>query len=95
MQSVTTMLIMSVLLLAGCVSSAVDDNYGRAVTQMRDAQVYDRSTLNPPGDHAVQGIDPESAGRAIEALRADTADRGAVRKGTPVAVSSQQGGGSP
>ena len=63
-----------VMLLASC-ASAVDRNYGKAVHQMVRAQVYSPETLRQASDSAVEGVDPDSAKAAVDAMRKDTADR--------------------
>jgi hypothetical protein len=63
-----------VMALGGCVS-AVDRNYGKAADQMVRAQVYRPETLQQPLGSAVEGVDPDSAKSAIDALRKDTAER--------------------
>jgi|SRR5579883_36878 hypothetical protein len=64
----------SVVGLGGCVS-AVDRDYGKAVHQMVAAQVYHPQTLREPSDRAVEGVDPDSAKAALDAMRKDTAER--------------------
>jgi hypothetical protein len=63
-----------VMTLGGC-ASAVDRNYGKAVHQMVAAQVHDPQTLRQPSDSAVEGVDPDTAKAAVDALRKDTAER--------------------
>lgn len=64
----------SLTALGGCVS-AVDRDYGKAVHQMLVAQVYHPETLRQSSDSAVEGVDPDSAKAAVEAMRKDTAER--------------------
>lgn len=65
---------LSVLELGGC-ASAVDRNYGKAVHQMVAAQVDRPETLRLPLGGTVEGVDPDSAKAAVDALRKDTAER--------------------
>ncbi len=79
--------------LAACATSAVNENYGKAVEQMLRAQTYNPATLNNPSDRAVESMDPESAKTAIDSMRKDTPDRSAVLSGVPISV-TKSGGGS-
>ena len=63
-----------VIALGGC-ASAVDRNYGKAVKQMVRAQVYRPETLQQVSDSTVEGVDPDSAKAAVDAMRKDTAER--------------------
>jgi hypothetical protein len=65
---------LTVLSLGGC-ASAVDREYGKAVHQMVAAQVYRPETLRQPSDSTVEGVDPDSAKAAVDAMRKDTAER--------------------
>ncbi len=64
----------SVTILGAC-ASAVDREYGKAVHQMVTVQVYRPETLHEMVDRAVEGVDPDSAKAAIDAMRKDTAER--------------------
>jgi len=55
--------------LAGCETSRVEQEYGEAVRQMINAQVYDPSTLTSPSAKPVEGADPDMVNSAIEAFR--------------------------
>ena len=94
MRSMPLLILLSAATLAGCAASAVDENYGHAVAQMRDAQIYDRSTLNGQADRAVEGVDPDAAALAIDSLRKDAPDRATVRHNAAINVSTPSGGGS-
>jgi hypothetical protein len=65
---------LSMLTLGGC-ASAVDRDYGKAVHQMVAAQVYHPETLRQPSPNAPEGVDPDSAKGAVDAMRKDTAER--------------------
>ena len=65
---------MSVMTLGGC-ASAVDREYGKAVHQMVGAQVYHPETLRQPSTNTPEGVDPDSAKAAVDALRKDTGER--------------------
>ncbi len=60
--------------VGGC-ASAVDREYGKAAHQMVAAQVYHPETLRQPSESAVEGVDPDSAKAAVDAMRKDTAQR--------------------
>jgi len=61
--------------IGGCTSSAVDRDYGKANKQLVQAQVYRPETLSQPSDRPVEGVDPDSAKAAVDAMRKDTAER--------------------
>ena len=85
------------LLLGGCAgTSLVDQDLGKAQAQMIRNQVYNPSTLQGPQDKPVEGIDPDSAKAAIDAMRKDVSDRGA-KQDVAAALGAQQGqaSGSP
>ena len=65
---------MSVMTLGGC-ASAVDRDYGKAVQQMLAAQVYHPETLRQPSANTPEGVDPDSAKAAVDAMRKDTGER--------------------
>jgi hypothetical protein len=56
-------------LLVGCESNRTESEYGQAVRQMINAQVYNPATLTTPSDKPVEGADPDMVINAIEALR--------------------------
>jgi len=72
---VATAVAASALMIGGCTSSAVDREYGKATHQMVQAQVYRPETLSQPSDRPVEGVDPDSAKAAVDAMRKDTAER--------------------
>jgi len=65
---------LSVMTLGGC-ASAVDREYGKAVHQMVTMQVDHPETLRLPLGGTVEGVYPDSAKAAVDALRKDTAER--------------------
>ena len=81
-------------LAAGCAASAVDENFGKAVAQVRRAQVNDPTTLTGNQDRPVEGIDAEAAKLAIESLRKDTPERTSIKRPIMINVGTQNGGGN-
>jgi len=73
------------LLLAGC-ASMVEENFGKAQAEMIRNQVYNPSTLQGSQDKPVEGIDPDSAKAAIDAMRKDLPDRSNVKRDVAVTV---------
>lgn len=74
---------LTVLLIGGCAGrGAVDREYGKATHQMVRAQVYHPETLSQPSNAPVEGVDPDSAKAAVDAMRKDTAERAHAQ--TPV-----------
>jgi hypothetical protein len=82
---------LSVLTLDGCVS-AVDREYGKAVHQMVTVQVYHPETLWQKSDSSVEGVDPDSAKAAVDAMRKDTSERTHTQQ--PVIFTYGTSGGS-
>lgn len=66
---------LSALTIGGCAGSAVDREYGKATREMVRAQVYRPETLSRQSDAPVEGVDPDSAKAAVDAMRKDTAER--------------------
>jgi PBP1b-binding outer membrane lipoprotein LpoB len=93
MQYAYLSVLLSAAVLSGCASSAVEDNFGKAVAQMRRAQTSNPATLTGSQDRPVEGIDPEGATMAIESMRKDTPDRAAVKRDILINVGTQQNGG--
>ena len=86
-------LLLSAAVLTGCASNAVDENFGKAVAQMRRAQTSNPATLTGNQDRPVEGIDPEAATLAVESMRKDTPDRTAVKRDILINVGAQQSSG--
>jgi hypothetical protein len=86
--------VLSAVALSGCESTAVEDNFGKAVTQMKRAQTNNPATLTGSQDKPVEGIDAEAATVAISSLRKDTPERAAVKRDILINVGTQSGGGS-
>ena len=81
------------LLLGGC-ASLVDENFGKAQAQMIRNQVYNPGTLQGSQDKPVEGMDPDAAKAAIDAMRKDVPDRSNVKHDVGVTVGTQQGQGN-
>ena len=79
-------------LLAGCASNNVEKNFGKAVDQVKRAQVADPGTLNGNQDQVVEGLDPEAAHVALDSLRKDTPPRAEVKRDILINVGTQNGG---
>jgi hypothetical protein len=94
MRLIPLLILLPAALLAGCETSAVNEDYGKAVEHVREAQIYDRSTLNGQADRPVESVDPETAKLAIDSLRKDTPDRATVRHDAGISVSTPAAGGS-
>lgn len=59
--------------LAGCASSAVQENYGSAAASLITAQTANPDTLANPSTAIVTGVDGEYAYRVIDEMRKDVA----------------------
>jgi len=95
---------LSAVLLSGCgslgaayppprASTAVEDNFGKAVAQMKGAQTSNPATLTGSQDQLVEGVDADAATLAIESLRKDTPERAAVKRDILINVGTQQSSG--
>jgi hypothetical protein len=98
MRTIWVFTFMSALVLCGCQSTvrestAVEDNLGKAVAQMRREQTSNPATLTGSQDQPVDGVDPEVAATAIESMRKDTPERAAVKRDILINVGTQQSSG--
>ena len=84
--------LVSAFLLVGCESTAVEDNMGKSVAQLRRDQTSNPATLTGSQDQPVEGIDPESAMHAVESMRKDTPERATVKRDIMINVGTQIGG---
>ena len=100
MRHINFSVFLATLMLNGCQSTpvrestAVEDNFGRAVADMRRAQTSNPATLTGSHDQAVEGIDPDSATLAIESMRKDTPERATIKRDIMINVGTQNGGGN-
>jgi hypothetical protein len=92
MRTIHLCALVSTLLLSGCESTAVEDNMGKSVAQMRRDQTSNPATLTGSQDQPVEGVDPESATHAIESMRKDTPERATVKRDIMINVGTQSGG---
>ena len=86
--------LVSALLLSACESTAVEDNMGKAVAQMKHDQISNPATSIGPNDAPVAGMDPESANNALENMRKDQPNREAVRRDILINIGAKQGSGN-
>jgi guanyl-specific ribonuclease Sa len=92
--TILTALLTTAMLGACASNSAVEQNLGKAVAQMRHDQVSNPSTLTGPQDQPVVGVDPEVADEGIKAMRKDTPERATIKRDIMINVGTQQGAGS-
>ncbi len=57
------------VLVSGCETSRVEEEHGRAVRQMINAQTYDVKTLTNPSAAAVEGADPDMVNAALTVFK--------------------------
>ncbi len=86
-------LVLLAAVLSSCASTAVKDNFGKAVAQMKRAQTSNPATLTGSQDRPVEGIDPDAANTALESMRKDSADRAVVKRDVMINVGNQQNNG--
>jgi hypothetical protein len=84
--------VLSAIVLDGCASSAVDENFGKSAAQIIRSQTYDASTLRSPSGAPVEGIDPDLGKAAIDSMRKDVPDRSGVKHDLQVKAGTQQSG---
>jgi len=94
MRTIQICALVSALLLSACESTAVEDNMGKAVAQMKRDQISNPATSIGPNDAPVEGMDPESANNALESMRKDVPERAAVKRDILINVGSQQASGN-
>jgi len=58
-------------LLAGCASTATQDNWGQASASLITAQTANPATLTNPSEAIVTGVDGEYAYKVIDQMRND------------------------
>jgi hypothetical protein len=88
------LMLMPAVLLGGCATHAVDNNFGSAYQQVLREQTYDVATRSTgQGDRAVESMDPVLAQAALDAMRKDAADRTAVKPAPFINITQQSGGG--
>lgn len=56
-------------LIPACSTSRVEEEHGRAVRQMINAQTYDVKTLTNPSSAPVEGADPDMVNAAITVFK--------------------------
>lgn len=57
--------------LAGCATTAMEDNWGQAAASLITAQTANPETLTNPSTATVTGVDGEYAYKVIEQMRSD------------------------
>jgi outer membrane murein-binding lipoprotein Lpp len=65
----------AVILLGGCTTSPLANDYGQSVREMNAKQVYDPKTLTTPSTAAVEGADPDLVNAAVQSMRKETTER--------------------
>jgi PBP1b-binding outer membrane lipoprotein LpoB len=65
----------AVILLGGCTTSPLANQYGQAVKEMTANQVYDPKTLTSPSTAAVEGADPDMVNAAVQSMRKESTER--------------------
>ena len=103
MRTIWVFTFMSALVLCGCQSTAlqstarestaVEDNLGKAVAQMRHDQTSNPATLTGSQDQPVEGVDPQVAMMALESVRKDTPERAEIKRDILINVGTQQSSG--
>lgn len=97
MRSIHVLALFSAVVLSGCASTSVrestalQDDMGRAVAQMKRDQVSNPATLTGSQDQPVEGIDPEAGKLALESMRKDTPER-TVKHDVLINLGAQTGG---
>jgi len=79
--------------LAGCSSTALQDDYGSSVESLIKAQTANPATLTSPSDAPVTGVDPDYARKAVEEMRKSVGKPSEVKQPIEMLLMGAQGGG--
>lgn len=91
MRLITLAILAGACALGGCMAtSPVEEQYGEAVRQMINAQVYDPATLTNPSSKPVEGADPDMVNAAITTFREHVARPEEVGQGIVINVGGGQ-----
>jgi uncharacterized lipoprotein len=55
--------------LAGCSTTALQDDYGNSLDSLIKAQTANAATLSSPSTATVTGVDPDYAGKVVDEMR--------------------------
>lgn len=91
MKKVALIPVITGFLLAGCVQTPLEADYGHSITLMTEGQVYDPTTLTRPSLAAVQGADPYMLDLAVTTMRTQAVERKEVSKPIVVNIGGQGG----
>jgi len=78
-------------LLAGCASTATQDNWGQASASLITAQTANPATLTSPSEAIVTGVDGEYAYKVIDEMRKDVAKPEEVKQPIQMTLWGQGG----
>lgn len=78
-------------LVAGCASTALQENWGEAAGSLITAQTANPDSLSNPSTATVTGVDGEYAYKVIEAMRKDVAKPEEVKQPIQMTLWGQGG----
>jgi hypothetical protein len=55
--------------LAGCSTTALQDDFGNSLDSLVKAQTANTATLSSPSTAAITGVDPDYAGKVVDEMR--------------------------
>jgi type IV pilus biogenesis protein CpaD/CtpE len=79
--------------LAGCATTATEEDFGNSVASLIKAQTANPATLTSPSTQAVTGVDPDYANNVVAVLRKDVSKPEEVKKPIELAVITSSSGG--
>lgn len=79
--------------LAGCASTATQEDFGKSVGSLIQAQAYNPATLTTPSTAAVTGVDPDYANNVVDEMRQDVSKREEVKDPIEMLLLGSGGGG--
>lgn len=66
--------------LAGCATTATEEDYGNSVSSLIQAQTANPETLTNPSTAAVTGVDPDYANNVVIEMRKDVSKPAEVKE---------------
>ena len=89
----TIVVLASLGALAGCASTALQDDFGNSAASLIAAQTANPATLTSPSDVPVTGVDPDYANNVVTEFRKDVSKPEKVREPIQMGLITTQGGG--
>ena len=78
--------------LAGCATTGSQEDYGKSVDSLINAQTANPATLTNPSDAVVTGVDPDYANNVVIEMRKAVAKPSEVKEPIEMVLMGSQGG---